>query len=71
MRQYSPYQENWTSPPEAPLHPWEWPHEHWVRSHLDYTGLFLGKMFLIVIDAHKVDIGVSNEHVDFKPPLTN
>ena len=37
---------------EAPLHPWEWPHKPWVRLHLDYAGLFLGKMFLIVMDAH-------------------
>ena len=30
----------------------EWPNKHWVRLHLDYAGPFLGKMFLIVIDAH-------------------
>ena len=52
VRQCSPCQENWKSPPEAPLHPWEWPHKPWVRLHLDYAGPFLGKMFLIVVDAH-------------------
>ena len=52
VRQGSPYQENQKSPPEAPLHPWEWLHKPWVHLHLDYAGLFLGKMFLIVIDAH-------------------
>ena len=31
---------------------WEWPHKPWVRLHLDYAGPFLGKMFLIVVDAH-------------------
>ena len=48
----SPCQENRKSPPEAPLHPWEWPHKPWLRLHLDYAGPFLGKMFLIVMDAH-------------------
>ena len=36
----------------SPLHPWEWPHKPWVRLHLDYAGPFLGKMFVIMIDAH-------------------
>ena len=52
VRQCSPYQENRKSPPEAPLHPWEWPYKPWVPLHLDYVGPFLGKMFLIVMDAH-------------------
>ena len=50
--QCSPCQENRKSPPEAPLNPWEWPHKPWVRLHLDCADPFLGKMFLIVIDAH-------------------
>ena len=52
VRQCSPCQENRKSPPEAPLHPWDWPTKPWVRLHLDYAGPFLGKMFLIVIDSH-------------------
>ena len=52
VRQCSPCQENRKSPPEAPLHPWECPHKPWVRLPLDYAGPFLGKMFLIAIDAH-------------------
>ena len=52
VRQCLSFQENRKSPPEAPLHPWEWPHKPWVRLHLDCAGPFLGKMFLIVIDAH-------------------
>ena len=51
VQQCSPCQENHKSPPEAPLHSWEWPHKPWVRLHLDYAGPFLGKMFLFVIDA--------------------
>ena len=45
-------QVNRKLPPEAPLHPWEWPHKPWVRLHLDYAGPFLGKMFLTVVDVH-------------------
>ena len=42
------------SPAKAPLHPWEWPTEPvpWSRIHLDYTGPFEGKMFLVLVDAH-------------------
>ena len=40
------------SPPVAPLHPWRWPTRPWARLHLDYAGPFLGKMFLVLIDAH-------------------
>ena len=35
-----------------PLPPWEWPETPWNRLHVDYAGPFLGKMFLIVVDAH-------------------
>ena len=36
--------------PEAPLHVWSWP-KTLSQIHADYTGPFLGKMFLVVIDA--------------------
>ena len=39
-------------PPVAPLQPWEWPQRPWARVHMDYTGLFLGQQFLILVDAH-------------------
>lgn len=45
-------QENRKAPPNAPLHPWEWPERPWLRIHVDYAGPFLGKMFLIIVDAH-------------------
>ena len=45
-------QQNQKSPPPAPLHPWEWPEQAWSRIHVDYAGPFLGKMFLILVDAH-------------------
>ena len=43
---------NQKAPAAAPMHPWEWPARPWSRIHIDYTGPFLGKMFLIVVDAH-------------------
>ena len=39
-------------PPLAPLQPWSWPSRPWSRLHLDFARPFLGKMFLIVIDAY-------------------
>ena len=45
-------QESRKTPPVAPLHPWEWPKKPWSRVHLDYAGPFLGRMFLVLVDAH-------------------
>ena len=45
-------QEQQKSPPSAPLQPWEWPELPWSRVHADYAGPFLGRMFLILVDAH-------------------
>ena len=39
-------------PAKEPLHPWEYPSRPWSRIHLDYAGPFLGKMFLIMVDAY-------------------
>ena len=39
------------SPPAAPLYTWEWPEKSWTRIHIDYAGPFLGKMFLVAVDA--------------------
>jgi hypothetical protein len=39
-------------PPKAPLHSWQWPERPWQRLHIDYAGPFLGRQFLIVVDAH-------------------
>ena len=40
------------APPCSPLHPWGWPGRPWSRVHIDYAGPFMGKMFLLIIDAH-------------------
>ncbi|XP_063049093.1 uncharacterized protein K02A2.6-like [Engraulis encrasicolus] len=50
--------ENMKCPAGAPLHPWEWPETPWSRLHIDYAGPFLGKMFLIIVDAHSKWIDV-------------
>ena len=41
-----------SNPAAAPLHPWVWPDAPWSRIHVNYAGPFLGKMFLVVVDAH-------------------
>lgn len=52
VRQCEICQVNRKAPAAAPLHPWEWPDQPWKRIHMDYAGSFMGKMFLIVVDAH-------------------
>ena len=37
--------------PQMTLHPWMWPEKPWQRLHIDYAGPFLGRYFLIVVDA--------------------
>ena len=38
-------------PTAVPLHPWIWPSQPWARVHLDFAGPFIGKKFLIAVDA--------------------
>ena len=45
-------QEQKENPPVAPLHSWAWPRPPWKRVHVDFAGLFLDKMFLILLDTH-------------------
>ena len=45
-------QVNQGSPARAPLHPWEWPSRPWSRLHIYRAGPFMGKMFLVVVDAY-------------------
>ena len=40
------------APPVAPLHPWLWPAHSWQRIHVDFAGSFMGKTYLLVVDAH-------------------
>jgi transposase InsO family protein len=45
-------QENAKAPPAAPTSSWSWPMGSWKRLHLDFAGPFMGKMFLVVVDAY-------------------
>ena len=52
VRGCEPCQSSRHLPAAAPLYPWSWPAHPWDRLHLDYAGPFMGKMFLVIIDAH-------------------
>ena len=41
-----------SAPSEAPTHPWLWPEQPWIQVHVDFAGLFKGKVFFLLIDAH-------------------
>ena len=45
-------QANSKAPPVAPLHPWEFPTRPWSRLHIDFAGPFLGKLFVVLVDAY-------------------
>ena len=51
------------NPPKAPLHPWDWPDRPWQRLHMDFAGPFLGKMYLIIVDAHSkwIEVKIMNK----------
>lgn len=44
-------QANARNPPKS-YGTWTWPAGPWRRIHLDFAGPYLGKMFLVIIDAH-------------------
>ncbi|KAL5509208.1 hypothetical protein EMCRGX_G004538 [Ephydatia muelleri] len=44
-------QVNHKSPTPVLLHPWEFPSRPWSRVHVDFAGPFLGKQFIILVDA--------------------
>ena len=50
-KSYKMCQSNQRNPPNASMNPWKWPEEPWVRLHADYAGPFMGRMYLIIIDA--------------------
>ena len=52
VKSCEPCQLSRHSPSKVPLHPWEWHDRPWSRIHIDFAGPFMGKMFLIVVDAH-------------------
>ena len=50
------------NPSPAPVHPWEWTAKPWSRLHLDYAGPFMGKIFLLIVDAHSKWMDVHLTH---------
>ena len=62
VKQCTSCQRSRKSPPVAPLHPWEWPRRPWSRLHLDYAGPFMGRMFLIIVDAHSKWLDIHAMH---------
>ena len=56
-------QKHKNKPAKAPLFPWEWPEEPWKRVHLDFAGPFMGRMYLIAVDAHSkwMEVKVMNK----------
>lgn len=49
-----------SSPPKAPLHPWEDPDNNWQRVHMVYAGPYQGHNFIIVVDSKSkcAEVGV-------------
>ena len=39
-------------PPQASVQPLQWRKQPWQRIHVDFAGLFMNKMFLLVVDSH-------------------
>lgn len=52
MKECRKCQDNKSCPPVAPLHPWKQPTCPWTRLHIDYCGPVVGKLCLVVVDAH-------------------
>ena len=38
--------------PQGEPNPWRWLSKPWHRIHIDFTGPFLGEIFLLIVDAH-------------------
>ena len=46
------------SPPQAPIHIWQWSLQPWSRIYVDYAGTFMGHHFLVIIDVHSTWVDV-------------
>uniref|UniRef100_A0A5S6QQ59 RNA-directed DNA polymerase n=1 Tax=Trichuris muris TaxID=70415 RepID=A0A5S6QQ59_TRIMR len=45
-------QQHRNDPPKAPPRVWNWTPHPWSRIHIDFAGLFLGKVYLLAVDSH-------------------
>ena len=52
VRSCQAWQQGQCKPAKASHNPWLWPLKPWQRIHVDFAGPFLGKMFLLVVNAH-------------------
>ena len=52
VKECKPCKEHQNMPAKAPLHPLENITQPWTRLHIDFAGPFLGRVFLIVVDAY-------------------
>ena len=62
VRQCSVCQLNQSKPAAAPVHSWQYPGGPWERVHVDFAGPFMGRMFLLVVDAYSKWIEVDALH---------
>ena len=62
VKKCNPCQLTQHNPRRTPCQSWDFPTEPWRRLHVDYAGPFLGKMLLIVVDAHSkwIDVEIVN-----------
>ena len=62
----TPCQKNRQKPARASLHPWKFRHRPWTRLHIDFAGLFLGKMWLVIVDTYSkwIDVHMSTATSD-------
>ncbi|UYV82662.1 K02A2.6-like [Cordylochernes scorpioides] len=44
--------------PPATISEWTWPEKPWHRLHLDLAGPFMGRMFLVLVDAYSKRIEI-------------
>lgn len=51
-------QESAKAPPSSKPAAWSWPGGPWKRLHLDFAGPYLGKMFLVIVDAYSKFIDI-------------
>ena len=52
LKRVNPAKKHQSMLASAPVHPWRYTNNQWVRLCIDYLGPFLGKMFLVNVDSY-------------------